>query len=254
MKQQFILQKLIAFCLFVPSINFAEDPTKELIAIAPRLDEPGALTIHPPQNWQMANPEELSPRVKLMVVGKSQTHYPPSINIGTEPYKGTTRNYLLMVKRVNESLGSQWKDLGNIQTQSGKASLSQVDMNTEWGPVRLMHVILVKNRTVYVVTAGALKEEFSLYYREFFDAFKSIKLNPSVFELVGDPKQQRKLEQEYQKLIRKQEKITFDSNEFQEKYWDPFLSLLNSHYAHLGPDWKEKTIQKVHHDLTAKYK
>jgi len=253
MKQYFFLQKMIAFCLCVPSVSFAINPIKESAVISSQMDEPGALTFRPPQGWKIANPEELSPRVKLMVVGTSRSYYPPSINIGTEPYKGSLRDYLRMVKRVNESLGSQWKDLGTIQTQSGKASLSQVDMNTEWGPVRLMHVVMVKNRTVYVVTAGALKEEFSDNYKDFFDAFKSIKLNPDVFELVSDPKERQKLEAEYQKLIRKQDKIAFESEEFQTKHWTPFLSLLDSRFAHLGGDWKEKTIQKIHRDLTTDY-
>jgi len=212
------------------------------------LDEPGALTFNPPTGWKMAKPEELSPRIKLMIVGTSPSHYPPSINIGTEPYKGTLRDYLRMVKAVNENSGAAWRDLGTIQTQSGPASLSQVDMTTVWGPVRLMHVILVKNRTVYVVTAGALKEEFSRFYKDFFNAFKSIRLNPDVFELVSKPKERRKLEKEYRKLL-----LAFESETFQNEYWKPFLKLLDTEYAHLGPEWKEKTIEKIHRDLTADY-
>ncbi|NGX57815.1 MAG: hypothetical protein K940chlam3_00711 [Chlamydiae bacterium] len=256
MKQYFFLQKLIAFSLFIPSFSFADETVKPSEYSSDILQEPGALTIKPPPGWKAANSADLPPRVKMMIVGTGKRHYPPSINIGTEPYRGTIKDYLLMVKRVNESLGAEWRNLGSIKTQSGKASLSQVDMNTEWGPVRLMHVILIKNRTVYIVTAGALKEEFSFYYKDFFDSFKSIQLNPDVFELVSDRRQQQKLVSAYHKLLKQHDKPkNFDlgSDDFQKKYWKPFLTLLENEYGSMGSDWMEKTKQKIHRDLTAEY-
>lgn len=253
MKSYFFLQKLVVLCLCMPSMAYSREAEKPVTPQFADIDEPGALTFKPPKEWKLANPEDLSPRVKLMIVGKGSGYYPPSINVGTEPYKGTLRDYLRMVKKVNEGLGSEWRDLGTIETLSGKASLSQVDMNTEWGQVRLMHVILVKNRNVYVVTAGALKEEFSKHYNDFFEAFRSIQLNPDVFDLVSQSEKKRKLEQEYHKLLKSEEHLSFDDETFQKEHWTPFLRMLDSEYAYLGSKWKEQTIGKVRRDLTAEY-
>lgn len=141
------------------------------------LNTPGALIFTPPAGWKTADPKLFSERIKIFVVGQGQGNYPPSINLGTEPYKGTIKDYLKMVKAVNSSQGAQWKDLGMINTPAGKASLSQVDMKSEWGYVRLMHVILIKDGQVYVLTAGALKEEFPSYYNDFFNSMTSIRFN-----------------------------------------------------------------------------
>lgn len=257
MKQYFFLQKLIAFSLCIPSISFAEDNVIPSALTREILKEPGAITLKPPSGWKGAKQDDLPPRVKMMIVGKGRGYYPPSINIGVEPYRGTLKDYLLMVKRVNESLGSQWKDLGKVQTKSGKASLSQVDMNTEWGPVRLMHVILVKNRTVYVVTAGALKEEYSLHYKDFFNAFSSISLNPDVFDLVHDQKKQSRLLIAYNQLIKiydsNPKEFEFESAAFQKKHWEPFVAFLQQDFQSMGSDWIHHTKQKIYRDLTAEY-
>ncbi len=202
MRKYFFLQKLIAYSLIVPSFALAEEHAKNFSNYhTSGIDEPGSLLMTCPKGWQAADPAALPQKVKFMIVGKGKGSYPPSINLGLEPFKGSLEDYLNMVKQVNESLGAEWKDLGKIKTKAGHASLSQVDMNTEWGAVRLMHVILVKNRTVYVITAGALKNEFHLHYKDFFNAMKSIRFNPDVFELVGDSKKQQKLKKTYDQLI-----------------------------------------------------
>lgn len=266
MHKYYFLQKLLAFSLVVPSLSAEEEKGKDLTHhYTKSLGEPGALLITPPKGWQPADPSALPEKVKLMLVGKGKSVYPPSINLGMESYKGSLKDYLKMIKDVNESLGARWKDLGSIQTKSGRASLSQVDMNTEWGPVRLMHVIIIKNRTVYVVTAGALKNEFHSYYKDFFEAMKSIRFNPDIFELVKDTKKQEKLKKTYQKLLAEHEKqkaklggdatnlATFENSSFQLGFWQPFLQLISEDYSDLGSEWKEKTIHKFMTDLTVEY-
>lgn len=134
------------------------------------------VTFTPPSGWQMADSEKLLPSVKMMVVGKGLHEFPPSINLSVETFPGTLSQYLKRVKEINQSVGAEWKDLGKILTKAGEASYSQVDRKTQWGEVRMMHVILNKDGMIYVMTAAALKDEFSRYYKAFFDSMSSLNL------------------------------------------------------------------------------
>jgi hypothetical protein len=137
----------------------------------------GAILFTPPQGWKAVDPTLLTSSVKAMVIGKGAHEFPPSINLGTETYKGTLKQYLKRIKEINKSQGSEWKDLGTIRTEAGEASLSQVDRKTQWGDVRMMHVILNKNGTIYIMTAASLKEEFPKFYKDFFNALRSLRFN-----------------------------------------------------------------------------
>lgn len=139
--------------------------------------EPGAVMFTPPSGWQLTDSKELPKSVKVMVVGKGAKEYPPSINLSTEEYAGTLKQYLKIVKAINDSQGSEWKDLGTIRTDAGDASLSQVDAKSQWGETRLMHVILLKDGIVYILTAASLKDEFPKFYKDFFNSLRSLRIN-----------------------------------------------------------------------------
>lgn len=130
----------------------------------------------PPAGWRAADPASLPKSVKYMVVGESTQKVPPSINLGLERYSGTLGDYLKIVKQINASQGDNWKDLGMIEIAGGPASLSQVDVKTEWGDIRQMHLIYLDHGVIYILTAAALREEFSKYYPDFFQALRSFKI------------------------------------------------------------------------------
>lgn len=140
------------------------------------INETGSVVFVPPKGWKMAASDRLPPHVKAMVIGKGARDFPPSINLSTEEFSGSLQDYLMIIKKINSSQGSEWKSLGKIQTPSGQASLSQADILTEWGPVRMMHVILERNGIIYILTAASLKEEFPKFYKMFFETFKSLKI------------------------------------------------------------------------------
>lgn len=135
-------------------------------------------TFVPPADWKSADPASLPKQVKALVIGKGDHEMPPSINLGYEVYPGTLKDYLKIVKEFNQSQGDPWKDLGTIETKSGPASLSQADVKTKWGQVRQMHVILLKNGVIYILTAAALQEEFPKFYPAFFESLKSLQIEP----------------------------------------------------------------------------
>jgi len=225
-------------------------------------DKPGALIFTPPKDWAAADPSVLPKSVKMMVVGKGKKEYPPSINLGIEPFKGSLREYLKVVKAVNESQGSDWKDLGMVVTDAGKASLSQVDMRTNWGDVRLMHVILIKNGNAYILTAGALKEEFPVFYKEFFQAMTSIYFNKDVFERVEPKRKRNRLKRAFDKVAKHYAEIAkeksgsqfeerFKDETFQNGSWLPFVRMVETDYADQGEPWKKDFFEEVKSQLIA---
>jgi len=169
------LTLVATFFAYVPAYaENANNKELETYAKSPTLTQKTIL-FTPPKGWKPVEASALSPAVKAMVVGNGEHEYPPSINLATEEYSGTLKEYLKIIKSINQAQGTEWKDLGIIRTEAGSANLSQVDSKTEWGDVRMMHVILLKDGTVYILTATSLKEEFPKFYRDFFSSMSSLR-------------------------------------------------------------------------------
>jgi hypothetical protein len=228
----------------------------------------GVVVFTPPTGWYLADSSALPPTVKLMVIGKGKHPFPPSINLATQPYKSTLKQYLKTVKAINESQGTEWKDLGTIRTEAGNASLSQVDRKTEWGEERLMHVILLKNDYIYILTASALKDEFPQFYKDFFAAMRSLRVNKDVFEMVSSPQRRSQLKSAYANLqdqwktmLAQQSKehsetsqnalkdAVFDGQQFQTTAWLPFKEMISQKFADMGPEWQSFILKKMENDL-----
>lgn len=234
------------------------------------VEEPGAVMFTPPENWVVADPKMLPPSVKVMVIGKGETGFPPSINLGMEPYKGTVRDYLKVVKAINESQNAEWKDLGQIRTQAGNASLSQVDMKTEWGDLRLMHVILKRGDTLYVLTSAALKDEYPKYFADFFTSMRSLRFNKDAMEMIKSPRKRsqlqkatKQLKEEWQSLYDQEQaknqkqtsstvrELVFNGEAFQKNHWEVFKAMLSKDFEDMGSSWQQQMIRKMQSDLLA---
>lgn len=140
----------------------------------PVTEMPEALLFDPPAGWQHAEKPE-SPYVKFFIVGTGKKGYPPSINLCIEPFKGTLPEYLKIVQEINQEEGGTWKDLGSCQTPAGKGDLSQLDIVTQYGALRMLHFIMVDKGYTYILTATARRDEFSFYYKDFFAAIHSLR-------------------------------------------------------------------------------
>lgn len=231
-------------------------------------NDEGVVSFTPPPGWNLADASTLPPHVRAMVVGKSHSHFPPSMNLSSEPYQGTLRQYLKIVKKMNSAQGYEWKDLGNIRTEAGNGNLSQVDTKTQWGETRLMHVILLKNKTIYILTASALKEEFSIFYKDFFTAMRSLKVAPDLYEMIDNPQQHSQLktavkdlkaqwqtivmqtQQKYPEMTWKEiQEKAFKGEDFQNTHWIPFEKMLNQKYIQLSSEWRFLFLQKLEDQL-----
>lgn len=264
------MNKVLLFALlFFPLCG--DEPPEKAGRIAQHytdsIEEPEAALFVPPPGWLAADPDQLPKSVKAMVIGKGSHDYPPSINLGMERYEGSLKNYLKTIKTINESQHASWKDLGQIATESGNASLSQVDMQTEWGDVRLMHAIIVRYGTAYILTAAALKEDFPEHYKEFFAALRSLKINKDVYEMCKNPELRAKLQysvqhlkKEWLELVNEAKSIRpdqpapsadqlFCSETFQKELWAPFEEQLTSEFGELGEKWKECMCNKAKQEL-----
>ena len=139
---------------------------------------PGAVVFNPPDGWLIADRTALPPNIKIMVVGKGEHEFPPSITLCLDPCEDSLRDYLKKMKSYNDAVNAEWKEVGTITTQAGQASLSQVNETTEWGEVKMMHALIVQEGTAYILTAAALKEEFPRFYKDFFTSMRSLRFNP----------------------------------------------------------------------------
>ncbi|MBS4167495.1 hypothetical protein [Parachlamydia sp. AcF125] len=144
-------------------------------ASSEKISEVELVTFTPPSGWRVADSKELPKHVNVMVVGKGEREFPPSINLATEHYTKSLNDYLKRIKEINQSLGIEWKNLGPIQTEAGEANLSQIEEKSQWGDLRMMHVVLIKDNTAYILTAASLKEEFPKFYKDFFASLKSLR-------------------------------------------------------------------------------
>lgn len=151
-----------SFCYGAPSLPESASPVEALLFDAPT-------------GWRHAETPADSPYVKIFIVGTGKKGYPPSINLCIEPFSGSLQEYIKRVQKINQEEGGTWKDLGAFQTPAGKGDLSQLDLITQFGPVRMLHFILVDKGHAYIFTAAARRDEFSLYYKEFFAAIRSLR-------------------------------------------------------------------------------
>lgn len=249
MNKYLTLTKIILTFLTVP-LAAIDSPAPTEREMYDSMSEPGAVMFTPPQGWRYADADKLGRSVKIMVVGEGSAHFPPSINLATETFQGSLRDYLKIMKKINDVDGSVWKDLGTIKTNAGNASLSQVDLKNQWGEVREMHVVLKRKNTIYIVTSAALKDEFSKYYKDFFESMRSLKINKEFDEMVSSPSLREELLKKIAALKIAAQRDSFDSSDFQKNEWEPFKKFLNEKFASLGKKWSNYVEERIQRELT----
>lgn len=136
----------------------------------------GVVHVALPLGWSLASMDTLPNSVIYAAMTKGKGAYPPSVHIVEEPFNGSLKDYLKIVKSINLRKGGEWKDLGKIKTKAGEGSLSQLEVKNQWGNVRMLHAIILKDGSIFIITASALKEEFPSYYKVFFEIMQSFTL------------------------------------------------------------------------------
>lgn len=226
------------------------------------------VTFTPPNGWGLAPRELLTPNIKVMVMGKGAQEYPPSINLTVEPWKGTLPEYMAVIRDLNDSQSSNFKELGKVKTEAGEAFLTQEDMKTKWGDVRQMHLVHLHNGVIYILTAASLKDEFAQFYKDFYSSMTSLRIIKGVFDTIPDEKKRQTLKKSntemnnaFLLMVAEAKKNSpnsapgpllqqvFTSSEFQTKFWEPFKALLTKEYTEMGTEWQNLVLGQVQTSL-----
>lgn len=69
----------------------------------------------PPAGWKKCAHADLGSHVKIMIVGNGNQEYPPSMNLVVEPFEGSLKDYLKIIKTFNEKKGTAGKILERLK-------------------------------------------------------------------------------------------------------------------------------------------
>lgn len=193
----------------------------------------------PPAGWEFADPKTLAPMVKIAFLKKSSKGFCASINLAVEETSASLNDYLKAVKAIHEQdRANQWRALGKVSTAAGLAQLTEIDTTSDFGPVRILQAILVKEGRAYVLTAAALREEISAYYKDFQSAFRSLTLTSDLMSNIPQLERREALKLKQNQLVDALANAAFDSPDFQEKHWLPFQKTVIDDFADMGAFWQ----------------
>ncbi len=203
----------------------------------------------PPDQWNTADPSSLSPLVKVGFYGPpSQLGFCPSINLAEEKIRCSLKDYLDAVKKIHTSNRHKvWTYLGTLKTQAGEAALTQIDLPSQSGPMRLLQLILVNKDKAYILTASCLKKEFAQLLPLFRKAFYSLQIENDLYQAIPDPKSRERARHSYayvEKAVRTGESFSIDMDE-----WKSFQANIIEKFTDLGPYWQALVIAEAYRKL-----
>jgi hypothetical protein len=157
--------KLILFSFFALYITFCQAYGNE------------KYITNPPKGWEhISDPEQLPRKIKEIYLGKANAtnRFTPSINVAYEETALPSEEYIKLAITYHEAQGETiCKRLGKIDTKAGPADLLQIDRSSQWGAIRFVQAIIIRNGEAYVVTSTCLKEDFSNLSSQIFKALQS---------------------------------------------------------------------------------
>ncbi len=157
----------------------------------------------PPAGWDLINPQNLGKRVKVGFALKNSSTFAPSLNLAEEKLQTplSVAEYVAAVKKIHLSNpNNRWRDLGAFKSPAGPCHLTELETKTKWGQVRLLQLFFIQDKTAYILTASALKEEFSQFYASFKKAFDSLNSSSHLLSSLPDVKKRERLSLAYDKL------------------------------------------------------
>jgi hypothetical protein len=185
----------------------------------------------PPAEWHAAQPKGLSV-VKVGFVGKSMTHFRPSINLSSEKVDCSLKEYLQAVKKIHLSHpDTHWRDLGTIEMKAGAGRLVEIRTSS----TSILQAIYLENRTAYILTAAVAKEDFLSQQKEILASFKSFHLAPDLWSEIREDK------------IRDQILALIEAKE-----WKPLQQLIEKETSSMGKYWQFLALQEAYGKIFSK--
>ncbi|MCB1134986.1 MAG: hypothetical protein KDK78_01855 [Chlamydiia bacterium] len=252
-----LLTAFICCCACSQStLSANQDAVAQVLEMA---QKPGECFFDAPSHWWVVDPKILPKNVKILVKAPEANKYPPCANLAVDKVNCDLKTYLKRIKALNDAEGLAWRDLGSIQTKAGTASLSQVDTETNWGPVRMMHAIFIRDVQAHILTCAALKSEFPRYYDTFFEMMQSMRVNEGLFDSISDRSRRETLQRSfadlknaYQALRSEQSKgMKFEDETFQQEYWKKFSELLHRDFGDMSTAWQDGILKQCRDEIAA---
>lgn len=252
-----IKNKIMYRCFFVvlavltANLVFAKPLLPHFINLSDETPENLLCFFIPPEGWEIADPKTLAPQVKIAFLKASKKGLCPSINLAIEETPATLSEYLKAVKTIHEqNRNNQWRTLGKVHTPAGLAQLTEIDSTSEFGPIRILQLILIQEGHAYILTAAALKTEMPDYYKDFQRAFRSLTLTSDLCSSIPQLERRESLKEKQRLLLQEAEQALslvqaqaegealFADSSFQTKHWLPFQTTILENFADMGPFWQ----------------
>lgn len=149
----------------------------------------------PPSAWQYARPKNPSEYVHVSFILNGTFKFRPSINLATEKIDVSLKEYVQAVKEIHlKEPNTKWHDLGKFTMKGGVGRLTEISSQTPYGEVKILQAILIHKKMAYILTATALKNEFSNLLNEILSSLQSLSLQEDIFSAVQDHTKQKKLQ------------------------------------------------------------
>ena len=245
---------LAAVCLVAGSPCFAKQQVQSFLQNSETASDAAQCYFIPPEGWEIADPKTYTSHVQIAFLKRTNKGFFPSINLAIEETQATLSDYLKAVKAIHEQdRNNHWRALGKVQTAAGLAQLTEIDSTIEIGPIRLLQLILIKEGRAYVLTAAALKEEFSTYYKNFQTAFRSLTLSTDLLGNIPQLERRENLKNRYQQLLTAGASLEnanpFEDPVFQEAQWAPFQQSVIDNFADMGAFWQVLFLKNTQEKL-----
>ena len=146
----------------------------------------------------MSNPAYFKDGIKIGFVQSQKAIFTPAITLCIEPFSCGEKTYLRSVKNNHRSdITKSVRDLGFLQTKSGKARLFQIDTKNSWGKIRILQSILLKDGIAYIQTASCLRKNFLKIHQDFLKSFQTLSISD---DLISSLENQQEFEKKLQSL------------------------------------------------------
>lgn len=215
----------------------------------------------PPKDWQIGQSQNPDSKVEIIFVGNNRKGIAPSINLTTEKVNISLHQYIQCVKKIHTAdPNTKWRDLGDHKSSMGVGRLVEIEMKLPQGPFKVLQFLSLKDNTVYILTMGILKSEFTQYVPEFEKILQTLcltcdltdKVDPmkktTLTKLIDDLHKDLKSAQQY-KLSSEE---AFQTTSFQEKAWLPFQSKIIEDFSEMGPYWQILLLKDIQAQILQK--
>ena len=250
---KWILQ-LTFFCMYFqfPLIGYAMNLGSS--EISQSSSKPIYPIFMPPNQWDLVDSSALSPSVLVAYVDRSTTGFLPSMNLAIEKTDLSQKEYLREAKALYElDIKNRWRELGTISTKAGKGMLTSIDTTCNWGPVRILQLILISKKTAYILTASASKEEFATFYPTFKEAFRSLVLTDDLTLLINQKEKKQKLYdnlEAFKQTFKQLNNKNADSLEL-NALWHTLQQNLQDDYKEMGSYWHVQLLKLLQEQMKA---